>query len=486
MAGLPPKAQAQTQLSTVVAPQPQAVVREKISDLNGVPAHLRKGITLKAFQEVLVRVGFWTEKKAFASYVRDEQKNPWITEAYGAVKTAEDLNGYDLNECIRKWLKESGNEKFSIVEVLEQEGNAGVGKADVFLSHVQSEKVKDTMVHISTMDDAMTKRQKTKVKSMWIGTKASDGFSATAAVVWIDYFCLRQCQKDFVPEQIVELVNQVGMTYVAFDQDYLNRSFCVLESYATIKNRGFVACKPSTNNDIGEVRARKIKLSVNTAEATTRSQEQKQLIDKYISSTIGHSKLDRVLARKMKNAVAQYTRKDLTFNLCGLGIFCPQDAKMCKDTCGCTLADCCCTGDPCCDLCTCIRQPDDLPNSAVYCCGWARCCPGVLSCLKDKCGCPSCLLCDYEEIMDGNLKKCKCFPLCFYFACIPTPPPCDPLCCVRPSEDWYVGADCCCGWGRVCPMVAGCCPSLLAAEDFYEGTFRGFPLCMFPWCWGEP
>jgi hypothetical protein len=73
---------------------------------------------------------------------------------------------------------------------------------------------------------------------------------------WLDYFCLRQCQNDFVAELIVPLVHSIG-TLVAHidvsvnelekgsaykDANYLQRSFCILELYAAVVGEVSLVC----------------------------------------------------------------------------------------------------------------------------------------------------------------------------------------------------------------------------------------------------
>ena len=67
---------------------------------------------------------------------------------------------------LRKWLKETGNEAYSVVEVLEKEGDTGVGQADIFLSHVQSETIETTLVTLNAADDALTKKYLARLDKM--------------------------------------------------------------------------------------------------------------------------------------------------------------------------------------------------------------------------------------------------------------------------------------------------------------------------------
>merc|ERR1711937_365847 len=55
---------------------------------------------------------------------------------------------------------------------------------------------------------------------------------------WVDYFTLRQCQPDFIPLAIVEVIRDTGnvVVDVKFGKGIgnLERSFCVLELYAAV------------------------------------------------------------------------------------------------------------------------------------------------------------------------------------------------------------------------------------------------------------
>merc|ERR1740123_1567535 len=61
---------------------------------------------------------------------------------------------------------------------------------------------------------------------------------------WLDYFCLRQCQRDFDVDCTVELIKDIGRVVSAIDNkfEYLKRSFCILELYGAIAGGSDLMC----------------------------------------------------------------------------------------------------------------------------------------------------------------------------------------------------------------------------------------------------
>jgi hypothetical protein len=56
-----------------------------------------------------------------------------------------EINGYDLGEVVRDFLRANGFERLSIAEVLWSEGREGVAEATVFFSHIQKLPVKTAL-----------------------------------------------------------------------------------------------------------------------------------------------------------------------------------------------------------------------------------------------------------------------------------------------------------------------------------------------------
>merc|ERR1712232_1171993 len=97
-----------------------------------VRPQLKLGVTKTAIMLLKTRVGFPE------TYAR---KVEWITKAYGEAET-----GYDFKEAVAEYMKQDRhvhNEDdggiISLAELLEREASVDVGKATVFISHVQIE-----------------------------------------------------------------------------------------------------------------------------------------------------------------------------------------------------------------------------------------------------------------------------------------------------------------------------------------------------------
>ena len=55
---------------------------------------------------------------------------------------------------------------------------------------------------------------------------------------WLDHFVLRQCQPDFTPKVVIEVIKEIGLVFADIKRGTgignLARSFCVLELYAAV------------------------------------------------------------------------------------------------------------------------------------------------------------------------------------------------------------------------------------------------------------
>jgi hypothetical protein len=114
----------------------------------------------------------------------------------------------------------------------------------------------------------------------------SSGLATSKHFFWLDYFCLRQLQSDFKLRAVIALVGEIGKTIAAVTGEYLRRSFCVLELFATAKceNAQLVVAQ-----DVGDTldQARVYcteKLGAELAE--TRNPEDKEKIDDFIKREI--------------------------------------------------------------------------------------------------------------------------------------------------------------------------------------------------------
>jgi hypothetical protein len=279
-----------------------ATLRRKAENL---PPHLRLGISYDGISLFLVRIGFLSSRFAYnPAYTRDKSMS-WIDEVHGPVEYADcganrehkhiqppSMTGYDLCFSLRKWLKANGHGELSVCEVIlldprYEDLRHHVGQAVVFYSHIQS-------VHpIATFNNLLN------------GMRDHEKFDKTATFWWIDYFSLRQCQNDFKPEQVVQLVEAIGITMAELpctsDLSYFRRSFCILELYATLKGRADLMFSVP-GDGAGMKRALEAE-PINTAAAATRSLDDKDLIDAFITQSLGFERMDAaVTAAAIKGA----------------------------------------------------------------------------------------------------------------------------------------------------------------------------------------
>jgi hypothetical protein len=119
---------------------------------------------------------------------------------------------------------------------------------------------------------------------------------------WLDYFSPRQCQNDFQTKQVVALIRQIGFTVAELDDDwieagnmmYFQRSFCILELYATVSGGGRLLCYTGQQPD--EIEDFLEGHPIDAQQASTRRPKDKELIDDYITSDIGFAKFNAAVA----------------------------------------------------------------------------------------------------------------------------------------------------------------------------------------------
>ena len=221
------------------------------------------------------------------AYTRDASL-AWVTEMCG-----DKLVGYDLGSTIKCWLSDNGHNGKSVCELLLEEGSSHVGQAEAFLSHCQSEPISTcllTIGRIALFNTTMHGKVKKALKR--------------EPTVWVDYFVLRQCKNDFVPEQIVSVIGAIGLTVIELDvhNRYLKRSFCILESYATVKEHSELVCLPA-----GVTREARFpcdgqlypEIHVQSKNAQTWQAKDKGLIDAYILNNVGFEKLDSIIKHEI-------------------------------------------------------------------------------------------------------------------------------------------------------------------------------------------
>ena len=108
-----------------------------------------------------------------------------------------EINGHDLGEVVRDFLRVNGFERLSIAEVLWSEGREGVAEATVFFSHIQKLPVQTAL---------KTLREASKVYRKQMGV---------APKFFIDYLCIRQAQKgDFDLPKVREAIHTTPLLLV--------------------------------------------------------------------------------------------------------------------------------------------------------------------------------------------------------------------------------------------------------------------------------
>jgi len=229
------------------------------------------------------------------SYQR-ASKNNWIE--------SDEIVGYDLQCAIQDALRENGLQDFSLAEVMLACGHPGVGLACVFLSHVQQETVQFTL-----------KACKNYACKTW---KLAEPF------FWLDYFTLRQCQKDFNLNKVFDIIKRIGNTVLVAEALHavplaVTRTFCVYEVYSTVANHdghrskrlSVIAVNEPTGRDLC-TRLTKSGLKVDLAAASCRSEEDKQQIDQLILNSIGFERANDLCTQAL----------DIAFRNWGRSVFC--------------------------------------------------------------------------------------------------------------------------------------------------------------------
>jgi len=219
----------------------------------------------------------------------------WIQKEY-----PKKLTGYDLLVAIKCWLREKNKQRQmhdlegnqdeqSVCEVLQDSKSfykgCGVGQAEVFISHVQGEHPADTL---RTMAQAHRRE----------GNLAHIG--KLHAFQWVDYFSLRQLANDFNPREICNLIASIGTTIVGADSGntYFKRSFCVLESFATIDNSKMLLF-PESVNVFGWFKSDTIKSENAESRSPRRRDEIKEWMRKMEG---GFEKVDQTLIDEVRKA----------------------------------------------------------------------------------------------------------------------------------------------------------------------------------------
>jgi hypothetical protein len=229
-------------------------------------------------------------------------------------------NGYDLTKIvIPAYIHKIHLPHLSLVEAIESGKVAellflkdAVGPADAFVSHVQklpvmslTESLKGAeamhALELAPEDKEPAKklrkealenfyREKKPEKLRWVDMKLKqwagkyaefdtalgDKFGSSPGLAtitakkepkyFIDYACIRQCLSgDFTLDRVVGAIEIIGITTaelgaeLAGDTALLRRTFCVLESFATIKGKGkLLVCGPALQDSVKSLELAKL------------------------------------------------------------------------------------------------------------------------------------------------------------------------------------------------------------------------------------
>jgi len=297
-------------------------------------SHLRLGLRKEGMLLFLEQIGFaqWTgegEKTVTGDwrkimkgwnykpdYTRDPGLATWLDAQVGEVKVGnasasfpngglKNVTGYDLADYTRKWQRSKGLEHLSVCEIILVEPDFQhlrqyVGLANVFWSHIQMESF---LGMSSTYHD---KNDRNEDSTLWQLLSVHNKFGnrlpdQDSLFLWVDYFCLKQCQSDFNVDCVIELINDIGTLVAALDSkfEYLKRSFCVLELYGAVRGSSnlLVNC-PINATDMRKIiasdRAEATGIHgrywvgpVDLAAAQTRDKKDKNMIDGFLQQLPG-------------------------------------------------------------------------------------------------------------------------------------------------------------------------------------------------------
>ena len=299
----------------------------------GAPEYLRLGITAEGITHVLELIGFpyqWADSvKTASARVVEEKPHPdnlrqpnisggytytrpadlqWVTDDHGDFVAAEVVTGsdgrggvsfkattscstcYDVVEAVRQYLKRTGNEDKSMLEVLHAENSQFVGPADVFVSHVQSS-------HVASMLGTIN-----QAPNLWPDICNVNGQTR----YWVDIMSLRQCQPSaFKPAEIFDVISLTKACLVEIDRtsSYLKRTFCIFEVFAAVQEDVPLLCAPkvvmeelreSERWDALLVLAREVG-TLDCSAATSRSKKHTDQINEYIKEDCGFEALNEAV-----------------------------------------------------------------------------------------------------------------------------------------------------------------------------------------------
>ena len=249
-------------------------------------------------------------------------RNEWVDKLMGGALSVDpngkltNTTGYDLQKFVQGWLKANGHSDKSVCEVILSDPRFTTLRDEVrkppgvFWSHIQKEDfLSGTMGQMQKMINAgkLTKqeletgreasRESTLTRRMTAEGQREQRSASLASssegedvYFWLDYFCLRQCLDDFKIHVVLGLVQKIGAIAVSIDSDfiYTTRSFCILEAYAGIANRGetkvIVNVEESNRDGKTESIAERLKsIPIRSESAKCKSEEHKLQIRDFIT-----------------------------------------------------------------------------------------------------------------------------------------------------------------------------------------------------------
>jgi hypothetical protein len=253
--------------------------------------HLKLGINIAGIKEVMAMINFpvsleeMMKGSPLASPASPASPGYKRQASWIAGLAPHRLCGYDLAEAIRMWLKETGQEQFSMCEILQKNKSQHVGLATVFYSHLQAEPINQLVTTIE--------------RSLRHFGLAPD------TMVWVDFFDLRQCQPNaFNVDLIQTLIAHIGQTICEIDaaRTYFNSIWCLFEVGATIQGEGKLL--PYVGAQFSPAEADEVLDRVDSKSAQARKQKDKDAIDKFIKAELwGHQEFDRKLRAALRESI---------------------------------------------------------------------------------------------------------------------------------------------------------------------------------------
>jgi len=233
------------------------------------------------------------------------------------------------------WMKSNGYAHLSIVELLHAEKSPEVGPTEVLLSHVQSEAYEATIwswQHVFLFPEMMRSEHlstgphstaQSLLQQRNLGPQEKDELlDKPHPKVFVDYFCIRQCQSnDFTLPSVVGSIMTSMRTLVAFDVDtYLARTFCLFELFQSIIQGCDIQFKICGSAE-GKAALMKSYLAgtgmppVKAQDAQCRSQTAKDSIDAVIKKGVGFEFLNQRIEQSIEEVLKQTDECNYQFAL---------------------------------------------------------------------------------------------------------------------------------------------------------------------------